>query len=74
VWRVDGQQWTTLHELLALNVEAIHQWGHLHARANWKGLPDPLRVPRPGEQIEQTVESKSDRVVTDPREIAKFFG
>jgi hypothetical protein len=77
VWRVDGQQWTTLHELLALQAELIDQWGLLGARiqTGGKGLPKKgLQIPRPGEAARTEQVAKDDRVVTDPAEIARFFG
>jgi len=78
VWRVGGQQWTTLHELLAIVAERIDAWGLANARLQapkkaQKYLPEsPLAVPRPGEGSAN--KESRDRVVTDPREIAAFFG
>jgi hypothetical protein len=72
VWRVDGQQWTTLHELLAMNAELMDQWGLFGARMRVKHpekLPkESLRIPRPGAKSTQ-----KDQVITDPREIARWF-
>jgi len=72
VWRVDGQQWTTLHELLALNAEVIDRWGHINAqlKSTKKLKSEPLRVTRPSDKPEQS----KDRVITDATEIAAFFG
>jgi hypothetical protein len=78
-WRVDGQQWTTVHELLAALVERTDMWGLANARlkTGGKGLPNhPLRVPRPGEELrslDADGSEKKDRVVSDPREIAAWF-
>lgn len=76
MWRADGQEWTTLHELLAINAELADQWGLFGARMRVKhpeNLPkESLRIPRPGEAQKKT--EMKDRVVTDPREIAAFFG
>lgn len=74
--RVEGQQWGVPEEMLAQILERIDQWGLIAAYQGGnkkfnQGLPDkPLRVPRPGEERQET----GDRVVTDPREIARFFG
>lgn len=72
-WRVDGQQWTTLHELLALNAEVVDRWGLANAqlKSTKKLKAEPLRVPRPGEFDQH--DPKKDSVVTDPVEIAKWF-
>ena len=71
-WRVDGQQWTTLHELLAINAELVDQWGLFGARMRVKHpekLPkESLRIPRPGEKSQQ-----KDEVITDAAAIAQFF-
>lgn len=71
MWRVEGQQWTTLHELLAINAELIDQWGLFGARMRVKRpekLPkESLRIPRPG------VAEKKDELITDPAEIARWF-
>jgi hypothetical protein len=74
--RVDGQQWTSLHELLATTLERVDAWGLINARLQapkkaQKYLPcSPLEVPRPGEAAAREAR---DRVVTDPAEIAAFF-
>jgi hypothetical protein len=78
-WRIDGQQWTTLHELVAVLIERTDMWGLTSARikTGGKGLPKhPLRVPRPGEDTPSRAlpeSDKRDRVVTDPKEIAAWF-
>jgi hypothetical protein len=73
VWRVDGQQWTTLHELLAMNAELTDQWGLFGARMRVKHpekLPkEGLRIPRPGAKSTQ-----KDELITDAAEIARWFG
>jgi hypothetical protein len=72
--RIDGQQWTVSDELLALVAERVDAWGLLNARVGTdkkfhRYLPDePLRISRPGKQ------ETADRVITDSREIARFFG
>lgn len=74
IWRVDGQQWTVLHELLAIGAERVDAWGLTSARMQaskktQKYLPDkPLQIPRPGD-----AEQEGDRVITDPGEIKAFF-
>jgi hypothetical protein len=76
IWRVDGQEWTVLHELLAINAERVDAWGLATVRMQaskktQKFLPDKsLQIPRPGE----TTEQDADRVITDPKEIAAWFG
>ena len=74
-FRVDGQQWTTLHELLAINAEVVDQWGLANAqlKSTKKLKAKPLRITRPSDPDPRS-ESKTDRVVTDPREIAAWFG
>ncbi len=79
IYRVDGQQWTTRDELLALAIERIDHWGLSAAylgsdKKFHKNLPDkPLVLPRPGEKQREGRDER-DRVVTDAREIAAFFG
>ena len=57
--------------------ERVDAWGLTNARLHapkkaQKYLPDaPLEVPRPGAIA---AKEERDRVVTDPREIAAFFG
>lgn len=76
IQRVGGEQWTSRDELLAAIAERVDAWGLLHARLQMtkkqqKYLPKrSLEIPRPGEKQENT----RDRVVTDPREIAAWFG
>lgn len=73
-WRVDGQQWTRRDELLAALVERVDQWGwaNVQVQSGGKALKnyEPLQVERPTNPAER---EKKDRVVTDAREIAKFF-
>lgn len=73
IHRIDGQQWTTLHELLAINAEVMDQWGLIGVRMRAKNpeqLPkESLRIPRPG-----TAPQQKDEVITDAAEISKFFG
>jgi hypothetical protein len=71
VWRVDGRQWTTLHELLALNAEVTDRWGHINAqlKSTRKLKSEPLQIARPSDKAERS----KDRVITDVREIAAFF-
>lgn len=73
-WRVDGQQWTTLHELLALNAEVTDRWGLANAqlKSTKKLNAKPLRVPRPSDPRAEP--ERKDRVVTDVAEIAAWFG
>ena len=72
---MDGEQWTTLHELLALNAEVTDRWGHFNAqlKSTKRLKSEPLRVTRPGELGQQHKPDRSDRVVTDPTEIAAWF-
>lgn len=80
-WRIDGQQWTTLHELVSVVAERIDLWGLTSARIATRGkigsTQHPLRVPRPGESNQSYgpvgSDSKKDRVVSNPREIAAWF-
>lgn len=73
MWRIEGRQWTTLHELLAINAELTDQWGLFGARLRVKHpekLPkESLRIHRPGE----VVAGQKDEVITDPAEIARWF-
>ncbi len=85
-WRVDGQQWTTLHELLAINAELADHWGLFGARMRVKHpekLPEEsLRIPRPGSRSGSGGSSESRRDKDAPkkdryqksRERAAFFG
>lgn len=75
--RVDGQEWTLIHELLAIAVERVDHWGlaqaYLHSTG--KGLPSrSLSIPRPGEGVEPGPDRGNDRAITDPAEIKQFFG
>lgn len=74
--RVDGQQWTTLHELLAIQAEVMDQWGLFGARMRVKHpekLPrESLRISRPGMKVSQG--KQKDEVITDAAEIKAFFG
>jgi hypothetical protein len=76
IHRVEGHEWTSLHELLALGVERNDHWGlaqaYLHSDKKFhRSLPDKaLEVPRPGEKQKR---DERDRVVTDVAEIARFF-
>lgn len=80
-FRVDGQQWTLVEELLATLAELTDQWGLFHAylHADKKGrrvLPDkPLEVPRPKGLVEQARKAEEDNepVVTDVTVIQRFF-
>lgn len=72
-FRVDGQQWTPVHELLALNTELTEHLVRLQAGEKAPVLKEPLRVVRPGEKQSQKSNGR-DRVITDPAEIAAFFG
>lgn len=75
-WRVDGQQWTTLHELLAINAEVVDQWGLVGARMRVKHperLPkESLSIPRPGAKALKS--AQKDEVIKDPAVIRSFFG
>lgn len=77
IFRVEGQRWTTREELLAFAVERIDHWGLSQAylasnKKFHKHLPDePLQIPRPGRREKS---DRTDRVITDSREIARFFG
>lgn len=79
IFRVGGQQWTTQDELLSIAIERIDHWGLYAAymgsdKKFHKHLPDAsLLIPRPGEET-RSERDERDRVVTDPREIAAFFG
>ncbi len=84
-WRVDGQQWTTLHELLAIQAEVMDQWGLFGARMRVEHpekLPEEsLRIPRPGarsgnegsDEPQNKEAPKKDRYQKS-RERAAFFG
>lgn len=76
IHRVDGQRWTVRDELLALILERVDHWGlaqaHIQTRGKAKGLSEKsMEVPRPGEASGAKGE---DRVITDPKVIAAFFG
>jgi hypothetical protein len=77
VGRVDGEQWTVRDELLATALERLDHWGLVQAHLNSspkarKTLPaKSMEVPRPGEAVEREAR---DRVITDPGQIAQFFG
>lgn len=55
--RNDREDWTTLHELLAQAIDAIHVMRMeafvLKGVPRWK-LPDPPRVPRPNDPAKET--------------------
>ena len=49
----EALQWTTLHELLALNTEIAHatlRQSMAAAGAKQSDLPKPLRIPRPDDE------------------------
>jgi len=77
VWRVEGQQWTVRDELFAQLLERVDAWGLTNARIqlpkkHQKYLPESsIQVPRPGDVANDRAR---DRVITDAREIAAFFG
>lgn len=66
--RNDRDSWTDLHELLALVVDAINVMRTeafvIAGVARWK-LPDPRRIPRPGDKSQETP-------VLTPREFARL--
>ena len=76
IWRVEGQQWTVRDELMAILVERVDHWGlaQAHIHSTGKGLPSKsIEIPRPGAVRQQEREDR-DKVITDPKVIAQFFG
>jgi hypothetical protein len=66
--RNDRESWTTVHELIAQAVDAIHVMrleAFVMAGVPRYKLPDPPRVPRPGDKAEETP-------VVSPREFARL--
>lgn len=78
VWRVDGQQWTNLHELLALNAEVTDWWGRFNAqlKSTKRLKTKPLHVPRPGEKEADResakAEEEKDRYQMQKERVALF--
>lgn len=71
VEQAEKAEWSTLHELLALNAEVADR-GIRQAMANAgvksSAIPKPLRIPRPGEAAAQ-----SDAIVMRPHELARLI-
>jgi hypothetical protein len=63
---------------MAITAERVDAWGLTNARMQaskktQKFLPNkPLQIPRPSEAASE--EQERDRVITDPQEIAAWFG
>jgi hypothetical protein len=58
--RNDRSEWTTLHELLAMLVEVVsivRIEALLVAGVKRWSLPDPIHIPRPGEDKEERVKT-----------------
>jgi hypothetical protein len=65
-------EWSTLHELLARNIEASdHAMRQAMANAGFKSdkIPKPVRIRRPG----QPAEEAEDAIVMRPHEFAKLL-
>ena len=66
--RNDRESWTTVHELIAQAVDAIHVMrmeAFVMAGVPRYKLPDPPRVPRPGDETKEAP-------VYSPREFARL--
>lgn len=69
VEQAEYAEWSTLHELLAINAEVADR-GIRQAMANAgverSAIPKPLKIRRPGEKAEE----ESDAIVMRPHEFA----
>lgn len=65
------ETWTLRDEVAAATVEIVDFWGRVGAQLQGvkpRDLPDPVRIPRPGDE-----ERNKPKIEKDPRKIAAFF-